>query len=109
MADAIYYEGDRRPFLRAVLTRGGVYIDLTGASGVTFDLYRSGREAYAPIVSGTAAIADAPNGIVEYQWGAADLADIYGTFSGVFTVQWANGDETIPDGGPVEIVVRPKG
>ena len=105
MAKAYYYEGDRKPYLRVTLTRGGSAIDVS-ASAVTFKLYRKGREAYeAPVASGAVAPVDAPNGIVEYQWGAGDL-DTPGNFSGVFVL---DGEEGIPDGGYVEVVVRGAG
>lgn len=106
MADAYYYQGDTLPDLRTTLRRAGVVIDLTNKT-VQFDLYRKGREAYeAPVVSGMCADVDAPNGMVEYQWGANDL-DRYGNFSGIFTIIDGGDAEGIPDGGYVTIVVRP--
>ena len=102
MPTAIYYEGDRKPYLRATLTRGEEAIDIDGAT-LTFRLYRKGREAYeAPVVSEAATVVDGPNGVVEYQWAVDDL-DASGNFSGVFII---DGEESVPDGGYIEIVVR---
>lgn len=111
MADAYFYQGDERPYFRVTLERGGAAIDVSGANEVTFKMWRKGREAYeAPVVEGAASIVNSgSDGIVEYQWATNDLATLSGNFSAAFFVDWGAGtnDEGIPDGGYIEVVVRP--
>jgi hypothetical protein len=105
MADkATFYQGDRKPYLRVTLERGGAAIPLATASGVTFKLYRKGGENLAPLISAAAVIVDEDTGVVEYQWAADDL-DLYGRFSGVFVVDWAGKDEGVPDTGYIDVQV----
>ena len=107
MADATYYEGDRRPYMRATLSRGGAAIDLTSANGVSFKMHRRGRATLAPAVSAAGVIITAADGLVEYQWQAGDL-DLYGNFEGVFVIDWgASVPEGVPDTDPIAIEVRP--
>jgi hypothetical protein len=108
MADATYYEGDRKPSLRTDLARGGAPIPLGTASGVTFKLYRKGGENLAPLVSAPGVIVDEDAGTVEYQWAAADL-DLYGRLSGLFVIDWAGQDEGVPDTGYIDIQVLAAG
>jgi hypothetical protein len=104
MAEATYYQGDRKPYLRVDLERGGAVLDLTAASGVTFKMYRKGEENVTPLISAAGVIVDADTGTVEYQWAALDL-DLYGRFSGVFVIDWAGEDEGVPDTGYIPIRV----
>jgi hypothetical protein len=104
-----FYQGDIRPTMRAVLKRNEVPIDLSGASGVSFKLWRSGHEAYeTAAVSGACAFTtDGVDGDVYYAWAATDL-DIYGRFTAVFIVDWGVGEnESIPDSGYIEVTVHP--
>ena len=103
-AQAIYYQGDRQPYLRVVLSRGGSPIDLTDATGVTFKLYRKGSENLAPLVSSAGVIVNAALAVVEYRWGAGDL-DLYGRLSGIFVIDWDGEDEGVPDTGYIDIKV----
>ena len=106
MADAIYYQGDEYPHMRATLTRNDSPISLDGKT-VAFRLYRKGREAYeSPVVSGAAQIVGDPAlGVAEYQWVTDDL-DRYGNFTGIFVITDGGEDEAIPVD-YLDILVRP--
>ena len=111
MADAVFYEGDRQPYFRVTLLRGGEAIDLTNATSVAFKMWRNGREILAPVVTGNADIIQSDpqtdRGVVEYKWAAADL-DLYGNFTSAFVITWPTDlPETVPDVGYITVLVRP--
>jgi hypothetical protein len=102
-----YYQDDRRPYLRAYLTRGGKAVELDLALGVKLKVY-SDTDA-PPKVDSAANIIDATTALVEYEWAASDL-DTPGDFWGCFEVDWGGNEyETLPDEGYIAITVHPKG
>jgi len=111
MADAVFYEGDRQPYFRVTLLRGGEAINLENAESVAFKMWRNGREIMPTVVTGAAVViqtgADTDKGVVEYRWGAADLA-LYGNFTAAFVISWPTAlPETVPDLGYITVLVRP--
>jgi hypothetical protein len=100
-----YYQGDRRPYFRVNLTRGGSVIDLTLASGVQMDLYADPNSDVAAVVTGACTIVDAAAGLVEYPWGAGELGTP-GDFWAIFTIDWGGELEGVPDMGPINLVVH---
>lgn len=113
MADAVFYEGDRRPFFRVTLLRGGEPISLENATGVTLKMWRDGREILAPVVTGSCSIIQVGTttdvGVVEYEWADGDL-NLYGLLSAVFIIEWPTTlPETVPDTGYISVLVRPSG
>lgn len=73
MADFTFVQGNTRPYfaiiVKNVLTNNPV--DLTGASVA---LYFKAQRARTAVVTGAACVVtDAPNGKIEYRWGANDL------------------------------------
>lgn len=111
MADAVFYEGDRQPYFRVTLLRGGEAIDLTNATSVAFKMWRNGREIVAPLVAGAAVVIQSgPTtdvGVVEYRWADLDL-NLYGNFTSAFVITWPTAlPETVPDVGYITVLVRP--
>lgn len=106
MADAVFYQGDEQPYMGAQLLRGGVPIDLTTATGVSFKMYRKDHEAYeSPLAEGACDVTVALTGNVEYPWDPADLATASGRMSVVFTIDWSGKPEAVPDTGFIEVTV----
>jgi hypothetical protein len=96
-------QGDTLPPLRGSLyDADGTLVDLAGAT-VTFTM---GAQPGTPTVAAAATIVDAANGVVEYNWVAADTA-IAGNFFGEFQVVFANGSiETFPNDTYIAILVK---
>lgn len=96
---------DTSPTLRVTATdNAGGIIDLTGASA-TFEMedFYSG----VPKVTPTAAvIEDAANGVLRYDWDAADV-DLAGLFSARFVVTYSDGrPETFPNRGSILVEIQ---
>lgn len=113
MADAVFYEGDRQPYFRMTLLRGGEAINLEDAVSVTLKLWRSGREILPPVVSGACNIIQTSpsvdRGVIEYEWADGDL-NLYGQLSGAVVIVWTGAlPETVPDTGYINVLVRPAG
>jgi hypothetical protein len=107
MNRVFHYQGDRRPYLRAYLTRGTKPVELDLAVGVSVKVYSD--TSAPPKVNGAANIIDAASALVEYEWALNDL-DTPGDFWGCFEVDWGGGEfETLPDEGYIAITVHPKG
>ena len=103
MASFFLKVDDTAPVLSyTVLDEDSVAIDLTGAT-VTF--YMQDENGIDVITAGSVTITDASNGVVEYQWLAADT-DVSGYFSAEFVVTFAGGTiRTSPDPGIITIVI----
>ena len=87
--------GDTAPNLRAQLVRGGVPVDLTGAT-VKFCLLGTKRDC---------TIINATNGEVEYSWQVGDTEST-GTLQAEFEVTYSDGKiETFPNDDFIQIVV----
>jgi hypothetical protein len=98
-------QGDRRPAATQTLTRGGVVIDLTLATGVTFKMRERGRAQGDLKVNTAASIADAVNGVVSYGWQTGDT-DTPGTYYAEWEVVWNDGtQETFPTLGYEPVLV----
>jgi hypothetical protein len=80
-----------------------IAVDLTGGT-VRFLMRDPGSGAQ--IVGAPATVIDAPNGIVEYGWGAGGTAAV-GVFQAQWEITYSGGIvESVPDGGYVSIVVQ---
>ena len=90
----IIKQNDQRPFYEVPITRGGVAVDLSTASGVTFKMRQRGKvENY---VESAGIVTDGPNGIVEYRWSAGDT-DTSGMYYAEWEVLWPDSTtETFP-------------
>lgn len=90
----IIKQNDQRPFYQTTLTRGGVAVDLSTASGLTFKMRKQGRVENK--VDSSAIILTPASGIVEYRWNAGDT-DEAGTYFAEFEVLWPDSTtETFP-------------
>ncbi len=103
MASFFLKQDDTAPvFQYTVLDEDKVAINLTGAT-VTF--YMQDENGIDVITAGTVTITDAANGLVEYQWLAAD-SDVSGIFSAEFVITFGGGTiRTSPDPGWITVVI----
>lgn len=92
MAVPVLVQGDTRPTIKGVLyerySDPRVYINLTSAQGVRFQMRKADDKLYT--INGAATVTAATSGGVEYQFGANDLAT-----PGDYLIQW---EVTFPDG-----------
>jgi hypothetical protein len=87
-------QNDRRPVAQKDLTRGGVAVDLTLATGVTFKMRPFDKPDLK--INAGCTINDAVTGDVEYRW-QADDTDVPGKFHAEYEVIWNDGTtETFP-------------
>jgi len=105
LASFFLKQDDTAPVLQyTVLDENKVAIDLTGAT-VTF--YMQDLNGITIINAGSVTITDAANGVVEYQFLAAD-SDVSGHFHGEFVITFSGGTiRTSPDPGIITIVISP--
>jgi hypothetical protein len=102
-------KNDTRPmFVAALRDKAGTGaeepLDLTGATEVLF-LMRLESATGPLVVTGTAEVTDAEEGVVQYEWSVGDT-EISGTFVAEFQITWADGGiETVPNDGYVSIVI----
>ena len=95
-------EADTAPKLQATLKNGTVAANLTGA---TVKVRMEELSTSKSILDATATITDAPNGLVEYQWAAADV-DTPGAYRVEFFVTYAGGlIQRFPQRGYLEVVI----
>lgn len=96
-------ENDTVPSIRATLQNGsGNAVDLIDAS-VRFHMRAiSGGSA---TVDAAATIVNAANGLVQYNWSAADTAEV-GSFQAEFEVTYSDGTvETFPSNGYIRVEI----
>lgn len=86
-------QGARSPSIGATLTDANGAVNLTTASGVTFDM-RLVADGTLKVDAGTATIVDAAAGKVAYPWATNDTNTV-GVFQGKFTVTWADAKKTM--------------
>ncbi|MCC6178790.1 MAG: hypothetical protein IT305_26080 [Chloroflexi bacterium] len=91
------------PKLRMQLKNGATPIDVTTAA-VTLKRVRRSDGVEVPLV-GTVAKIDALNGIVEYSWVPADVADA-GVYDCTWKLAWVDGTQTVPTNCFVRVHVR---
>ena len=103
MASFFLKQDDTAPvFQYTVLDEDSVAINLTGAT-VTF--YMQDENGIEVITAGSVTITDATNGVVEYQWLAAD-SDVAGIFFAEFVITFSGGTiRTSPDPGSIQVVI----
>ena len=96
-------ENDTVPSIRAALQNGsGNAVDLIDAS-VRFHMRAIGGNAAA--VDAAATIVNAAGGLVQYDWDAADTADV-GSFQAEFEVTYSDGTvETFPSNGYIRVEI----
>lgn len=94
--------GDTSPAIEWQLTDDeGAAIDLTNVPSVSFVMMAPGEDT--PTVDAAAQIATAVDGIVRYEWGAADT-DTPGSYDAEFEITHPDGSyETFPDTGYISI------
>lgn len=96
--------GDRANPVQRELKRDGAAIDLTSYT-VAFSMYRESNDS-AKVSDAPATIVDAANGIVRYQFAAADV-DEAGEYRGYFIITTGGLSEHIPhDGAKLHITIR---
>jgi alkylation response protein AidB-like acyl-CoA dehydrogenase len=106
MTDFTLKQHDTSPALRyQLLTETGDPVDLAGVTGVRFRLAPSPAETAR--VDAEATVESATEGIVAYDWTAADTSKA-GRFVAEWEVTYADGTvETFPNRGYLEVRVRP--
>jgi len=87
--------GDVLPRLRMQLRDGPTPIDVTTASVALQRLRRS--DGVEVPLGGTVAKIDAANGIVEFSWAPADVADAE-VYDCRWRLAWVDGSQTVPQG-----------
>ncbi len=88
-------QGDHRPFAATILSRGGVAVDLTLATSVTFRM-REQHTTPLTVLAAADIVAPATNGQVQYEWQDGDT-DIPGTYYADWEVLFDDGTkETFP-------------
>lgn len=86
-------KGDVLPKLRMQLKNEATPIDVTTASVALQRLRRS--DGVEVPLAGTVAKIDALNGIVEFSWDPADVADA-GVYDCRWKLAWVDGSQTVP-------------
>jgi hypothetical protein len=80
--------------IQVTLKYDGSAVDVSGATSVRFHMKAPG--ASSAKVDAAATLVDGANGVVKYEWQAADV-DTVGVYKGEFEVTYSNGDvETFP-------------
>lgn len=87
-------QNDRRPVAEATITRGGVVVNLSTVSGVTFKMRPFGSKTLK--VDSAAVVTDAVNGVVEYRWAVGDT-ETPGRYNQEWELLWPDDTtETFP-------------
>jgi hypothetical protein len=96
-------ENDTVPSIRATLQNGsGNAVDLIDAT-VRFHMRAIGGNSAA--VDAAATVVNAASGLVQYDWEAADTADV-GSFQAEFEVTYSDGTvETFPSDGYIRVEI----
>lgn len=88
MPDFVLKSHDRLPAIRAALSTAGEPVDLTAATGVTFIM--KATQGNTVKVNAAATIVSAEEGVVQYEWLAADT-DTAGEYIAEWQVVWSGG------------------
>ncbi len=104
--DMFMVSGDTLPVVDTTLTDAtGAPIDLTDATGVTFQMALEGSSVLT--VDEAASVSDTPtDGRVQYAWDGGDT-DVPGTYFASFVVAFAGGNQTFPTQGYLNVLVSP--
>lgn len=107
----IIKRNDTRPIFKAQLTQSDpldptnqIPVDLTAATQVKFFMRLTPNTGILE-VAGDATITDAPNGMVQYTWVAADT-DTAGSYIAEFEVHWGTDTQTFPSDDYLAITVK---
>lgn len=102
-ADVRMKVGDTLPMLQQTLRNDqGIPLNLAGGT-VKLRMREPGQ---ALKVNASAAVLDAPNGVVRYQWVSGDL-DTAGLFDAEWAVTYGTDVETLPANGFVKVLIAP--
>jgi hypothetical protein len=97
-------QNDRLPNLRATLNNATGVLDLSTASSVKL-LMRGPLPAQTVKVNAACTVTDAVNGVVTYEWAAADT-DTSGLYQAEFQVTWPGTKyQTIPNSNYFDVLV----
>lgn len=94
-------QNDQRPYFRVQLTSNDAPVSLTGATSAKFIM----KQGATTKVTATAQIIDAPNGIVQYAWAAADT-NTAGTYNAEIEILWGTERQTFPSSGYFAITIE---
>jgi hypothetical protein len=94
VADFAIKAHDRLPSIQATFTSGGIPVDLTTATGVTFIM--KSTQGNTVKVNAAATVVTPASGVVRYDWIAADT-DTPGSYQAEWQVTWTGGKkQTFP-------------
>lgn len=93
MADIVMKLGDRLPSIEYVLVGTTGPIDLSQASGVSFNFELASQTG--TVKGGACVIVDASGGKVRYDWAAVDT-DTVGVYNAEFVANFAGKEMTFP-------------
>lgn len=98
-------KNDRRPKLEVQLKNfDNTPLDLTDASKVLFLMTKNNGSL--PKVATEAVVADAKNGLVEYEWQENDT-DTVGTYKAELEIEWeTNVKQTLPEDDYIKVIVK---
>lgn len=99
-------QNDRRPYLQVEFTDDtGTAVNLTGASGVYFNMRLVGSTGTPKVNRAAANVTTAASGLAEYRWTSGDT-DTPGVYEGEFEIEWTSGVyETHPNNGYIQITI----
>lgn len=97
-------QGDRKPSIQAALKwKDGSVVDLTNCT-VKFHMKKGDT---IKVNASASVVPPATEGVVQYDWAAADVSDAIGVYKGEFEVTYSDGKTcTFPTESTLKIVFR---